>query len=389
MSAPKLTPYKDGPKRYRVDTPKSIARPDSQGKKRRVRRFFPTEEKAWEYVRQFKKGLLLYGTSLPNLRPADLYDADEALRLIKNHALDYGIKPRPKLRELAIEWMERWESEHSSVTLRQLFELFLLSRNDHISDKHERSLGYTKSRFKPLWKVKACDLNHTEIEDRLEGLPPHSFNAHLRRVRSVLNYGVKHKYLAENPALRIERRAAKRAELEILPVGRVEQMLHLAQAKLPELLPFLTIGLFTGVRVEEIGKLKWVDFNLADKVLVIRPDISKTEKRRYISLADSHMAWLSLINKRPEGKVLVLTPTMLRNRRRKLWRLMRAEDASLPRNAPPNCLRHAFSSYHLAKHDNIAELCRQSGHSSAVMFEHYQHAVGKADAERYWQIKPA
>jgi hypothetical protein len=50
-----------------VDIPKTIAKPDQTGKKRRVRRFFPTEEKAWEFVRQFKKGLQLYGTSLPQL----------------------------------------------------------------------------------------------------------------------------------------------------------------------------------------------------------------------------------------------------------------------------------------------------------------------------------
>jgi integrase len=284
--------------------------------------------------------------------------------------------------------VERWKREHGSITLGRLSDEFIDSR-DGISAKHERSLRYTKDRFKPLWPVRVCNLTHTEIEDVLWGLPPHSFNAHLRRIRSILNYGVKHKYLAENPALRLEPRFTKRSGVETLPIQAVERMLRIAEDRMPELLPFLTIALFTGVRVEEIGRLRWSDFNSADKILVIKAEISKTGKRRFIPLADNHLAWLSLISGRPEKRVLALTPTMLRNRRRKLWRLMRAEDATLPRHAPPNCLRHAFSSYHLAKYDNIAELCRQSGHSSVVMFDHYHHAVTRSDADRYWQITPS
>jgi integrase len=57
-------------------------------------------------------------------------------------------------------------------------------------------------------------------------------------------------------------------------------MLNHASADDLPLLPFLVLGLFCGVRPDgELQKLEWSDIDLNDKVVTIRPEVSKTNRR--------------------------------------------------------------------------------------------------------------
>jgi hypothetical protein len=67
---------------------------------------------------------------------------------------------------------------------------------------------------------------------------------------------------------------------------------------------------------------------------------------------------------------------------------MREKQADLPRHAPHNALRHCCVSHYLCLHGSIDQLLLQSGHSRAVMFEHYLNIVAKSDAEKYWNLRP-
>ena len=306
---------------------------------------------------------------------------------MKRHAIKHQIR-RPKLRDLAYEWVDRWYEQHRSISLGQLFDQFLETRTLD-SKKHQQSLRYTKERMARLHARKVSTLTKDEIEDAFWKLGPASFNAHIRRVRSVLSFGVKHGYLTKNPALLVEQIKRPRQSVKILPVQEVELMLRTAQANVPEVLPFLCVSLFTGARPEEISKLLWNDFNLEDKVLIIRPEIAKTNRHRRIDLSDNLISWLQTF-KRQQGRRVMAgwTRATLSAARHKLWDLMRQAQPTLPKHAPHNALRHCYVSHYLVKHGSIDSLLLQSGHSRAVMFEHYLNIVSKADAERYWNLRP-
>ena len=140
---------------------------------------------------------------------------------------------------------------------------------------------------------------------------------------------------------------------------------------------------------EEISKLLWQDFNLEDKVLRIRPEISKTNRHRIVNLSDNLIAWLETFPRRQDRRVMAgWTRATLGAARNKLWQLMREKQPDLPRHAPHNALRHCCVSNYLMKHGSIDSLLLQSGHSQAVMFEHYLNIVSKADAEKYWNLRP-
>ena len=381
MAKPKLTPHKDAPSQWRVEIPKSFS---NDNPKRRRRHFFKTQEEAEAFVQAVKSQQRNLGTSIRILKPAETIDADRALKLLKRHALKHEIR-QPTLRDVAHAWIDQWHDQHRSISLEKLFDQFLESRSQD-SKKHQQSLIYTKQRFSSLHKTKVSSLTKEDVEDGLWKLPPASYNAHLRRVKSVLNYGVKHGYLIKNPALLVEPIKRPRQSVKILPIDVVELMLRIAQAHTPSILPFLTISLFCGVRPEELGKIRWDDFK--EKVLVIRAEVSKTNQHRHVDLKDNMIAWLRSFN-RGAGKVMAgWTRAKLSAARHTLWNLMRQRQPSLPRHAPHNSLRHLYCSMFLGLTNDINSLLLQSGHSNAVLFRHYLHIVSPSDAVKYWALSP-
>ena len=384
MPHPKLLPTKDKRRGYKVEIPGSLS-----STRKRQRRFFSTLEAAEEFIRRFKNQQHDLGTSIRILKPAETIDADRAISLLKRHSSKHGIR-RPNLYDVALEWIDRWKEQHKTISVKKLFEQYLASRSGD-SAKHRLSLHYTANKFANLHSTKVSELGRYDIEDCLEKLPPASFNAHLRRVKSVLNYGVKHGWLAKNPALLVEPIKRPRQSVKILPVETVELMLRTAQAHTPGLLPFLCTSLFCGVRPEELNRIEWRDFNLPDKKLIIRPEVSKTNQPRTVDLSDNMIEWLNTFD-RGEGSSRVMqgwTRGILTPTRNRLWRFMREQQPTLAKHAPHNCLRHDYVSFYLAQNNNdINTLVIQSGHSSAVMFRHYLSIVSKADAVKYWALRP-
>jgi integrase len=69
----------------------------------------------------------------------------------------------------------------------------------------------------------------------------------------------------------------------------------------------------------ELQKLEWRDIDLTDKVVTIRPEVSKTNRRRFIDLSDNAKAWLqAFINRSgaPSGRVVTYSESELRARSR-------------------------------------------------------------------------
>ena len=106
------------------------------------------------------------------------------------------------------------------------------------------------------------------------------------------NYGIKRGYLTDNPIARFDFVERPRCEVVTIPNKRVSAMLNHAFEDDLDLLPFLVFGFFAGIRPNgELQKLEWRDVDLADSgkpVLVIRPEVSKTNRRRFIDLSPNY-----------------------------------------------------------------------------------------------------
>jgi len=75
----------------------------------------------------------------------------------------------------------------------------------------------------------------------------------------------------------------KKTEVEIIPIANVEKLLLGALQSDLELLPHFVLGFFAGIRPEgELQKVLWSDLHFDDRKIVMRPEITKKNRRRFI-----------------------------------------------------------------------------------------------------------
>jgi integrase len=209
-------------------------------------------------------------------------------------------------------------------------------------------------------------------------------NAEMRYLRSVLNFGIKRGLLETNPVDRLDFADIAKKEVLVIPVELVERMLVDARQNDPQLLPFLVLGFYAGLRpIGELQKLRWENVSLEDKLVTVPVHVSKTRTRRFITLSDNAVEWLRLCE--PAGGVVPWTFDELRNRREANWSRVSGGKKWVHQG-----MRHSFCSYWLNAFEDVNKLLLISGHTSPqIMWRRYFRAVPKSEAEKFFSIRPA
>ena len=164
-----------------------------------------------------------------------------------------------------------------------------------------------------------------------------------------------------------------------MTVSDCEQLMQYTASSEPEMVSYMALCLFAGIRpgIEgEISRLDWKDIDLARREVFISDVVSKTHDERFIDISDNLLQWLTPYQQK-QGPVF--------------WSRRKAErirEKSGVRWAS-DCMRHSYGSYHLAMHDNAGKTALQMGHRDiGTLFEHYRRAIRKKDAEAFWSIRP-
>lgn len=171
-------------------------------------------------------------------------------------------------------------------------------------------------------------------------------------------------------------------EVQIFTVGECKRIL--AGAKPDEILP-LVISMFAGIRTEEVARMDWKQVRLSDDpddsiIEVTRATAKKRERRRFVPILPPLAAYLKKYPHLKAGKVVKIK--VLSDR----WEYL-AKRIGLPWKH--NGLRHSFASYRLAVTQDLQGLRREMGHTSEQMaLNHYVQAVTKAEAAKFWAIRP-
>jgi integrase/recombinase XerD len=276
--------------------------------------------------------------------------------------------------------------KNASIPFLDLYNLFLQAKA-HRTAKYRRELEWMRDRLEPLHATLACDITPRTLESLLDGMTPSVRNACLRYVKAVMNFGLKRSYLHENPVLKLDPIELERREVETFTVREIRALLETALIDDLVLLPFFIFGFFTGIRPSgELSKLGWTDVDLTDGVVTIRPEVSKTRRRRFVDISENARAWLREYIDRGgsvTGPILPVSDIVLRVRRTAIQ-----EKAKVKRWIHQG-MRHTYCSNWLAIHHDINKLVLQSGHSDVnTMWESYHRGVKKAEAEKFWAISP-
>jgi len=163
-------------------------------------------------------------------------------------------------------------------------------------------------------------------------------------------------------------------ETGIFTPAQIKSLLAIAT---PEMIPFIAIGAFAGLRAAEIARLDWSAVDLKRKIIHLRADQAKTASRRIIPVSDNLRAWLL-----PRvGKGRVVPNAEMQKKVAPLARILGFE-------WPNNVLRHSFISYRIAIVKSAEQVALEAGNSPTIIFKHYRELATEEQAEEWFGIFP-
>jgi integrase len=260
-------------------------------------------------------------------------------------------------------------------------ELVAAKEHDGASVRHVSDLRSRLNIFAAQFNGKpVAAITSTEIDDWLRSLnvSPVTRNHYRRLIVLAFNFAVRRGYATDNPAKQTEKAKERAGDIGILTVDQATQLLAGAT---PEMLPYIAIGLFAGLRREEIQRLDWNEIDFESGLIEVKAQKSKTAQRRHVTMQPNLREWLLPVRKH-RGRVTL-----------DKWQFRLQFDAARKAAGitqwPDNALRHSFASYHLAHFKNAAATAMECGHhDSRITYRHYRELVKPKEAERFWKIRP-
>lgn len=201
----------------------------------------------------------------------------------------------------------------------------------------------------------------------------------------ALNFAIRMGYLVHNPANRLELPKIIRKPPTVLSLFQVRLLLSATlfsdrDPRLPKCRAFLAIGIFAGIRPEELVRMHWSHVDLETMTITVPAANAKDGELRYVDISANLAAWLRPIIKK-RGKVLTLSKD----------NALAACRTVLGLSAwPSDVMRHTFVSFHFAMHRNEAEAKQQVGHrdDGRIFYNNYCKPIPRYEAVVFWVIFP-
>ncbi len=213
----------------------------------------------------------------------------------------------------------------------------------------------------------------------LDGMNPVTRDNHRRIWRGFFKWAIAANYCGKDPARAISRSVV---DAKVPAIFTVEQATKLLQAAEEvdggSMAPFIAFGLFAGLRTYGILRIEWSD--VKDTVIHVTPSVEKMREARFIDIQPNLAAWIEKY--KGKGRVCPYA-------QKHAFEVLKSIRAKAKVPWPKNAMRHSFASYLLALVENSGKVALELGHHSPdMLYQHYRALVGRADAVRYFNIKP-
>ena len=228
-------------------------------------------------------------------------------------------------------------------------------------------------------------------DDNFRPLSGRSQNNHRRAIGLLTKFAIKRGYLPKDYSEldAVEKAQDGGGEIEIFTPDELRRLISACLAPVvergkernrAELIPYLTIGAFAGLRAAELERLDWSEVNIPRRFIEIKACKAKTASRRLAPITENLAAWLAP-HALPSGKVATF------DNMSKQLTLYLAPQAGM--KWKHNGLRHSFISYRLADIKNMAQVSLEAGNSPQMIFKHYRELVDGHQAQEWFGIAPA
>lgn len=357
---------------FRGGTTRSFQLCWSVGKKR-IRRAFPTPERALEEAQ----------TVLASLASAR-GDATE----IDTGTLAYMMECSKKLGSVplhvAVNYYLRHNAQGEKRTLAAVIKEYndRKFKNENLSPRHTTSLKYRGGIWEKHFGMRPVStLAPEDLEDFYEGLdmaPKSKHNLH-GYISAILSFCRKRGYLPREEDTVAEKIDAPVVRASTPPIFSPDELRHILSIADKRDIPYIAICAFAGGRRAEVQRLSFSDICYDDWIIRLDTEKTKTNQRRVLEIPDNLKLWLEPYRNEKGPIVTTYDP---------LWRLREKFTESGAWEWKSNGLRHSFVSYHLALHRNAPWTSELAGNSVRMVRTNYKSLVSKAAAEAWFSIIP-
>ena len=219
-----------------------------------------------------------------------------------------------------------------------------------------------------------------QLENWLRSLPCvlHSRNNYRSLVVTLWRFARQRGYLLRDRSTEADtlpRAKDNGGEIEIFRPADFAMIITKAEA---DLIPFLAIGAFTGLRHAEVLRLEWEDVRFAQGFVEVKAKKAKTAQRRLVPIQPNLQAWLAPYRAKT-GPVCVWS---------RIGRKASVLAKELGIRWPSNGLRHSYATYRLAQCQDAAKVALEMGNTPNMVFRHYRELVTPKEATAWWSISP-
>ncbi len=197
-------------------------------------------------------------------------------------------------------------------------------------------------------------------------------NFTLRSLSPLFSFCVEQGYVERNPCAFVRRAKVEKRAPAVLSVKRAAALMRFVSNYAPRLVPYYAVGLFAGVRPQELLQIQRADFK--NGYIFISEKVAKTGDARSVPVMPNLGAWLARFPFPAAG----FNATQVKRFR-----------ASAGLRLPQDVLRHSYATYLYELKKDAAFVASTMGHAgTAVFFSNYRALAAPGDGERFFSILP-
>jgi integrase len=284
-------------------------------------------------------------------------------------------------------WKRTGKAIAERVTVKASVDSYLEARKTHVKPKthadYRSKLGQFSERFGgrllPELAPGECRAFLDSIANKT------SRRAYYAALNPWLDWCIEKRWLVLNPLSEIKQTKVSNGEPEIYSVNAFKALIKKADANT---LAFVVLGGLAGLRTAEMLReresdevLQWKDIDFGNKRITIRPEVSKTDRKRPLPMCPALVRALKPLA-RESGGVLPLSQAAFRRAMKKLFERAKVTEVD-------NGLRHSYGSYWLAAHggeQGVGALANLMGNSEDIARAHYIAVLLLEDGKRWFKV---
>jgi integrase len=287
--------------------------------------------------------------------------------------------------EAAREYAKRHGNQIKPKLVQEVVDEFLVRREDQKrSDRHLETLASHCKRFASAMQKNIGSVITDDVDKFLDGLNvgARTRDNFLGSLNNLFEFAKSKQYLPkEHDELSRVARLDNQEDgpIEIYTADELTALLKNADW---QLVPFLAIGAFAGLRSSEIERLDWSDVKFdSDCIIVQKGKVKKRGKSRRIVPMASNLKAILKPFAQASGKIWPHTHPYL-------YEQLRATAARAEIKLKNNALRHSFVSYRVAMIKNVPQVALESGNSPQMIDSNYRELVTENEAKAWFAIEP-